>query len=242
MSTPASAAVRCPKRPQCNRTSGQLRPPSCFGVAAGKGVLGAARATGISGPGRRPLREQRGEPRYRRFVNELIAAPRCWQNRAVAIDDGNAQATGHTERGRHLLGGAHRASKCALVGGLALSARFRQSTGTNSMSARWTWQATEQRHERATEVIVMKGQVSVCRSDQIPKSLLALAGAAFVLLGCQQDTGGTAPGTIDPSGSSSRSDTSPSGGPSGVTGPQSEAPQSDAGGEDDPSDTSGGTN
>lgn len=117
------------------------------------------------------------------------------------------------------------------------------------------------------ENIVMKGQVNVCRarlphsnqtalsgstrslgrnevSDPAPTlrraSFLALAGAAVVLLGCQQDPGGTAPGGLDPSPSSQQSeerdDTSPSGGPSGDSGPQSDTPESDAGGEDDPGD------
>jgi hypothetical protein len=117
------------------------------------------------------------------------------------------------------------------------------------------------------ENIVMKGQVNVCRarlphsnqtalsgstrslgrnevSDPAPTlrraSFLALAGAAIVLLGCQQDPGGTAPGGLDPSPSSQQSeerdDTSPSGGPSGDSGPQSDTPESDAGGEDDPGD------
>ena len=49
-------------------------------------------------------------------------------------------------------------------------------------------------------------------------SVLALAGAAVVLLGCQQDPVGTAPGGLEPSASSQQSedrdDTSPGGGPS----------------------------
>jgi hypothetical protein len=67
------------------------------------------------------------------------------------------------------------------------------------------------------------------------KSFLALAGAAVVLLGCQQGSGGTGSEGIDPSGSSHRSDTSPSG-PAGDSGPQSGAPEPAAGGEDDPGD------
>ncbi len=114
------------------------------------------------------------------------------------------------------------------------------------------------------ESSVMKRHVNVCRLGRAPRSsqaaqcgptpsigrnetadaaptlrsrsLLALAGAAVVLLGCQQDPGGTAPGDIEPSASSQQSDTSPSGGPSGTTGPQSNVPESDAGGEDDPGD------
>jgi hypothetical protein len=49
-------------------------------------------------------------------------------------------------------------------------------------------------------------------------SVLAMAGAAMVLLGCQQDPGGTAPGGLEPSASRERSDvredTGPGGGPS----------------------------
>ena len=92
----------------------------------------------------------------------------------------------------------------------------------------------------------MKRHVNVCRNkaaDPAPTlrrtSLLALAGAAVVLLGCQQDPGGTAPGDIEPSAGSQQSDTSPSGGPSGTTGPQSNVPESDAGGEDDAGDEGG---
>jgi len=71
------------------------------------------------------------------------------------------------------------------------------------------------------------------------RSLLALAGAAVVLLGCQQGSSGTAPGDIEPSAGSQQSDTSPSGGSSGDTAPTSNAPESEAGGEDDSDSTSG---
>jgi hypothetical protein len=109
----------------------------------------------------------------------------------------------------------------------------------------------------------MKRQVNVCRLDQARRSsqtalagstrsfgrnevgdrastlrkssFLALAGVAVLLLGCQQDRAGTGSEGIDPSGSSHRSDTSPSG-PAGDSGPQSGAPESAAGGEDDPGD------
>jgi hypothetical protein len=113
------------------------------------------------------------------------------------------------------------------------------------------------------EIIVMKGQVNVCRSDRpshtnptstsdaTPSlgrnlvghaaptlrraSLLALAGAAVVLLGCQQDRGGMAPGDLEPSASSQQGetsdDTSPDGGPSGATGSEAEsADEGEAGG------------
>jgi hypothetical protein len=105
------------------------------------------------------------------------------------------------------------------------------------------------------EIIVMKGQVNVCRSDRPSHtnptslsdatpplgrnlighaaptlrkaSLLALAGAAVVLLGCQQDRGGMAPGDLEPSASSQQGetsdDTSPDGGPSGATGSEAES-------------------
>jgi hypothetical protein len=78
-------------------------------------------------------------------------------------------------------------------------------------------------------------------------SFLALAGAAVVLLGCQQDPVGMAPGDIEPSAGSQQSeeadDTSPSGGPSGRTGPASAVPESDAGGEGDAGGgASGGAN
>jgi hypothetical protein len=88
----------------------------------------------------------------------------------------------------------------------------------------------------------MKRHVNVCRNetaDAAPtlrsRSLLALAGAAIVLLGCQQDPGGSSTGSIDPSGSSTGSDTSPSGGSPATTDPQS-ATETDAGGDDDGGD------
>ena len=75
------------------------------------------------------------------------------------------------------------------------------------------------------------------------KTLLALTAAAVVLLGCQQDAD-RGPGAIEPSAGSPQSerrdDTSPSGGPSGVTGSESVAPAVGAGGEDDEGAASGG--
>jgi hypothetical protein len=41
---------------------------------------------------------------------------------------------------------------------------------------------------------------------RLRKSLLALAGAAVVLIGCQQDEVGKAPGGLEPSASSQRSE------------------------------------
>jgi hypothetical protein len=99
----------------------------------------------------------------------------------------------------------------------------------------------------------MKGQVNVCRArpshsnhtalsgsmrslgrnevgDPAPTlrrtSVLALAGAAVVLLGCQQDPVGTAPGGLEPSASSQQSedrdDTSPGAGPSSDPGSETD--------------------
>ena len=74
------------------------------------------------------------------------------------------------------------------------------------------------------------------------KTLLGLAAAAVVLLGCQQDMD-RGPGAIEPAAGSpqsgARDDTSPSGGPSGVTGSESPAPDIDAGGEDEEAPASG---
>jgi len=79
----------------------------------------------------------------------------------------------------------------------------------------------------------MKPQVNV---------LLALTGAVIMLLGCTQDPVGTAPGGLEPSASSQRSedrdDTSPGAGPSSDPGSET-----DDSGEGDAGDgASGGAN
>jgi hypothetical protein len=91
----------------------------------------------------------------------------------------------------------------------------------------------------------MNAQIDLCRSSETArdrgptlgsKSLLALAGAAVLLLGCQQDQTAMTTEPMDPAaiqGTRPGSDTSPSGGPSGVSGPGSPGAASDAGGTGD---------
>jgi hypothetical protein len=72
------------------------------------------------------------------------------------------------------------------------------------------------------------------------KSALALAGAAVVLLGCQVDPGGTAPGGLEPSASSQQSEDpeGPAGSGSGSRSDDSDDGESGGSGSDD-SDSGG---
>src|SRR5262245_37022346 len=63
------------------------------------------------------------------------------------------------------------------------------------------WQPRERTHHR--ESIAMKRRVD---PRSLTGSLLPLAGAALLLIGCSNDPVGTAPGGLEPSASSQQSD------------------------------------